>query len=309
MIVAAIDIGTNSTRLMVAEVDNGIISRELYRQAVITRLGRGVGDTGRLSEAAVRRTLEVLQDYAVITRSRQAVVIKAVATSAMRDAANAADLLDPALKVLGVRPEIIAGEAEAAFTYRGVLSDEASRALGNKFLVIDIGGGSTEIIIGDDRQPESLKSLPLGCVRLTEALFKSDPPQQDEVTALRLHVRQSLADNFNRAVAAGAVPIAVAGTPTSLAAIELNLAVYDRDKVHRYRLTRDNVSRHLEELASLPLAGRQAIVGLEPDRADVIISGAAILLEIMTFFDFDYILVSERDILDGVALEARSGSH
>ena len=302
MIVAAIDIGTNSTRLMVAEVNGGIIVREIYRQAVITRLGRGVGMTGRLSDAAVLRTLEVLRDYAEIASSREAVVIKAVATSAMRDAANASDLLVPALEILKVKPEIIAGEDEAAFTYRGVLSDRATRALGQKFLVIDIGGGSTEIILGDNQRPESLKSLPLGCVRLTEALFKSDPPLPGEITALTLHVRRSLKDNFSRGVGAGAVPIAVAGTPTSLAAIELNLAVYDRDKVHRYKLTRDNVAGHLAGLASLPLAGRKAIVGLEPDRADVIISGAAILLEIMTFFDFDYVLVSERDILDGVAL-------
>lgn len=302
MIVAAIDIGTNSTRLTVAEVDSGIIAKELYRQTVITRLGRGVNKTGRLSAEAVERTLEVLRKYAEIAGSRQAVVIKAVATSAMRDAANAADLLDPALEILKVRPEIIAGEDEAAFTYKGVLSDQITRALGRKFLVIDIGGGSTEISVGDDRRPESLKSLPLGCVRLTEAFFKSDPPLKDEQTALTLHVRRSLEANFSPAIGSGAVPIAVAGTPTSLAAIELKLAVYDRDKVHRYKLTRDNVARHLERLAALPLAGRKAIVGLEPDRADVIVSGAAILLEIMTFFDFNYVLVSERDILDGVAL-------
>ncbi|MDP1907134.1 MAG: hypothetical protein Q8K85_02450, partial [Hyphomicrobium sp.] len=253
MIVAAIDIGTNSTRLLVAEVDGGIITEELYRQSVITRLGRNVNRTGRLNAAAVERTLEVLRNYAGIARSAQAAVIKAVATSAMRDADNAADLLVPAFEIFKVMPEIIAGEGEAALTYRGVMSDEATRALGTDFLVIDIGGGSTEIVFGDDQRPESLNSLPLGCVRLTEAFFKSDPPPPTEITALRLHVRLSLEDNFSRAIGASAIPIAVAGTPTSLAAIELKLAVYDRDRVHRYKLTRDTAVRHLEKLASLPL--------------------------------------------------------
>lgn len=302
MIVAAIDIGTNSTRLLVAEVNDGVITKELYRQSVITRLGRGVNGAGRLSAPAVERTLEVLRDYAKIAGARQADAIRAVATSAMRDAGNAADLLVPAVEILNVMPEIIAGEDEAALTYKGVLADEDTRALGPKFLVIDIGGGSTEIVLGDDQGPKRLRSLPLGCVRLTEAFFTADPPPPGEITALRLNVRRSLDDNFSHAVGAGAVPIAVAGTPTSLAAIELKLAVYDRDKVHRYKLSRDTIARQLEMLASLPLAGRKEIVGLEPDRADVIISGAAILLEIMTFFKFDYVLVSERDILDGVAL-------
>ena len=306
MIIAAIDIGTNSTRLMIAEREGGTISQELYRKSVITRLGQGVHQTGHLAPAAVDRTLEVLRDYAQLAKDKQAEVVKAVATSAMRDADNAADLLIPAFEILKVVPDVIAGESEATLTYTGVLSDETTSALGETFLIIDIGGGSTEIVFGDNRRPELLNSLPLGCVRLTETFFGFDPPQPGEITALRLRVRRVLGNNFSRLIGVGAVPIAVAGTPTSLAAIELKLAEYDRDKVHLYKLTRAGVIRCLKDLISVPLADRQKIVGLEPDRADVIIAGTAILLEIMSFFDFDYVFVSERDILDGVALAAQA---
>lgn len=302
--VAAIDIGTNSTRLLIAEADGRNVSSELYRQSVITRLGQGVQAAGRLAPEAIERTLAVVRDYAHIVRTRQVKEIKAVATSAVRDASNADDLLIPAGESLGAIPETISGESEAAFTYQGVFSDSETAAMGTDFMVIDIGSGSTEIVIGDGNRPFSIKSLQLGCVCLTETFFNSDPPGPDNILALRLHVRERLGQSFSKTIKNGIIGVAVAGTPTSLAAMDLRLVNYDRDKVHRYRLTRDAVADRLSRLSLLPLPARQKIVGLEPDRADVIVSGAAILLEIMIFFGLRSVMVSERDILDGLAISA-----
>jgi len=304
MRVAAIDIGTNSTRLLVAETESGAVTREITRRTAITRLGQGVHASSHLKREAIDRTLSVIKDYSEIAITHQVDIVKAVATSAMRDADNASDLLIPAFEILKVVPKIIAGESEATLTYRGVLSDPLTMELGKVFLVIDIGGGSTEIIFGDRRAPEILNSLPLGCVRLTETFFASDPPPIGEIMALRLHVRRVLSDNFSRLIGLEVVPLAVAGTPTTLASIEMKMAEYDRERVHRFQLTRGTVIRALEALMAVPLSRRQTIVGLEPQRADVIIAGAAILLEIMTFFDFDHVFVSEHDILDGIALAA-----
>lgn len=304
MKVAAIDIGTNSTRLLVAETEIGAVTREITRRTAITRLGQGVHASSHLRREAIERTLSVIKEYGDIAGAHEVDTIKAVATSAMRDADNTGDLLIPAFEILKVVPKIIAGESEATLTYRGVLSDPLTVELGSVFLVIDIGGGSTEIIFGDKRGPEILNSLPLGCVRLTETFIASDPPPFGEITALRLYVRRILGDNFSRLIGVNVVPLAVAGTPTTLASIEMKMSEYDRERVHRFRLTRGTVIRALETLTAVPLTQRQDIIGLEPERADVIIAGAAILLEIMTFFDFEHVFVSERDILDGIALAA-----
>ncbi len=304
MRVAAIDIGTNSTRLLIAETDGVAIERELYRQTVITRLGQEVHATSHLKAEAVARTISALKEYAKIAADYKVEVTAAVATSAVRDADNFIDLLAPAAKTIGATPEIIPGETEARLTYAGVMAHGNTRTLGATFLVIDIGGGSTEIIFGNRQRPELLNSLPLGCVRLTETFFGYDPPPAGAITALRLHVRRVLSDSFSRLIGVNTIPIAVAGTPTSLAAIALKLEKYDRAKVHGYRLTRLEVIGQLETLARAPLHERQNVVGLEPQRADVIVAGAAILLEIMTFFDFEHVFVSEYDILDGIALGA-----
>lgn len=302
MRVAAIDIGTNSTRLLVAETDGATITEEIYRETIITRLGRGVHIAGRLEPQAIERTLAALRRFAAAVREHEVDSIKAIATSAVRDCDNAQDLLAPALELLTTAPQIITGETEGALTYRGVLSDAATKKLGSVYFIVDIGGGSTEIIVGDKAEPSLVKSLPIGCVRLTEAFLSDDPPPKTAIADLTERVDRILASEFSLDAARSAVPLAVAGTATTLTSIELGLIKYDRNRVHGYRLGRDTVERLLSRLSAQPQAGREKIVGLEPARADVIVAGASILLAIMDFFDFDHVLVSERDILDGLAL-------
>jgi exopolyphosphatase / guanosine-5'-triphosphate,3'-diphosphate pyrophosphatase len=301
---AAIDIGSNSTRLLVAETDGRAITSEIVRETTITRLGQDVRRTGRLDPAAIRRTLEVLRTYRQAIDRHRPAAISAVATSAVREAENAGELLGKATALLGAEPKTLTGDEEARLTFLGALSDPVTQKLGARFLVIDIGGGSTEIAIGPAGGPTLSKSLPLGCVSLVEAYVKTDPPTSAELTAIRQYVRERLSKELDRGSGRGAIPIAVAGTTTSLAAIEMGLDPYDPEKVHRYRLTVSTTERLLGELASIPLASRRLVSGLQPDRAESILPGAVVLSECLDYFRLDHVIVSERDILDGAALAA-----
>jgi exopolyphosphatase / guanosine-5'-triphosphate,3'-diphosphate pyrophosphatase len=227
-----------------------------------------------------------------------------VATSAVREAGNAVDLLEAATAILGAAAGVIDGREEARLTFTGALSDPVTRGLGSDFLVIDIGGGSTEIAIGSANSVKWSTSLPLGCVSLLEAYLKTDPPSAAEMAAVTRHVRRRLEEGLDRDSAARTVPVAVAGTTTSLAAIEMGLDPYDPQKVHRYRLTGKTAERLLGELAALPLARRRLVPGLQPERAESIVPGAVVLVQCMDYLGLDQVVVSERDILDGVALEA-----
>jgi exopolyphosphatase/guanosine-5'-triphosphate,3'-diphosphate pyrophosphatase len=300
--VAVIDIGTNSTRLFIAESDHGA-PQELNRTTTITGLGKNCDETGCLNKAAIAGTAAVLKTYAGIIADHHVDMVRAAATAAMRNGTNANEALDAFEESLGVRPKIISGEMEAHLTYCGVLSDPFIAHMGLQFQVIDIGGGSTEIIRGLSR-PQIAKSIPLGCVGLQETFFKSDPPTAAEIEAARQYATHILASEFDCDINPRTVGLAVAGTATSLAAIELELEPYDPVQIHRFRLTAECVRRLLTKMAALPIADLQKIVGLEPKRADTIVSGTIMLAAIMDYFQFEFVLVSERDILDGLAITA-----
>jgi exopolyphosphatase / guanosine-5'-triphosphate,3'-diphosphate pyrophosphatase len=288
MRVAAIDQGTNTTRLLVADVADGDVS-EVVRKSTITRLGEGVDARRRLLPLPITRVRNCLSDYRKELESLGAQRALLVATSAVRDAENGEAFLGEIEWSYGFTTRLLSGDEEAEMTLRGVGGiDEGT-------IVIDIGGGSTELTKADGRV-----STDLGSVRLTERFLASDPPAADELRSLAEAIRAVLAEHDFQAERG----IGVAGTVTSLAALDLGLVEYDSDRVHGHRLSAAAVEEQLNRLASLPLAERREVPGLEPDRAPVIVAGAAILLETMRYLELTEIEVSERDILDGAALAA-----
>ncbi|HEY7149959.1 MAG TPA: Ppx/GppA phosphatase family protein [Gaiellaceae bacterium] len=288
MRVAAIDQGTNTTRLLVADVVDGGVA-EVVRRSTITRLGEGVDSRRRLLPLPITRVRNCLSDYRRELESLGAERTLLVATSAVRDAENGEAFLGEIEWSYGFTTRLLSGDEEAAMALRGIggLSDGA--------VLIDIGGGSTELTRANGRA-----STDLGSVRMTERFLASDPPTQDELRSLRDAIRAVLSEHDFVAERG----IGVAGTVTSLAALDLGLVEYDSDKVDGHRLRESAVEAQLERLAALPLAERREVPGLEPERAPVIVAGAAILLETMRYLGLDEIEVSERDILDGAALAA-----
>jgi exopolyphosphatase/guanosine-5'-triphosphate,3'-diphosphate pyrophosphatase len=285
--VAAVDLGTNSTRLLVAEVEDGRVE-ELERETVITRLGEGVDRRRRLLPEPIARVRNTLVDFRRRAEELGAERTLLVATSAVRDAENGEAFLGEIEWSYGFDTELLSGDEEAAMTLRGV---SVGRELEPGTLLLDVGGGSTELTLPDFRV-----SLDIGSVRLTERFFAHDPPMSEELEACREAVRTVLPDLDVRHA------IGVAGTITTIAALELG--GYDRDRVDGYRIARDAVERELERLAALPLAERRELRGLEPARAPVIVGGVAIVAEALRFFGLDELEVSENDILTGAALAA-----
>ena len=302
MRVAAVDIGTNTTRLLVAEVDCGQLVAELDGRTEITRLGEGVDATGRLSQGAVERVLGVCAAYREAIDARGVASVVAIMTSAVRDAANGGEFADELRSRFGFEPETLSGEREARLTYRGATS---WRGHEEPLLVLDIGGGSTELVVGAGEEVEFHVSTQIGAVRFTERYLRSDPPSAEELVACRDAVRAGIGEAVPEPVCRRpARGIAVAGTPTSLAAIELQLEPYDRERVHGHRLGRESCERIIDRLAVLPLAERRRVPGLHPGRAPTIVAGGLILVEAMALFRLEAMEVSERDILEGAALEA-----
>jgi exopolyphosphatase / guanosine-5'-triphosphate,3'-diphosphate pyrophosphatase len=293
--VAAIDLGTNSTRLLVADVEDGRL-REIERLLTITRLGDGVDSSGRLSDAAIERAVECVKGYAARAGQLGAEVPLATATSAVRDAENGDDFLRALADRCGVRARKIDGRQEARLTLRGVA---AGRTIAGPVVVCDIGGGSTELIAGDGGEITLAISLDMGCVRMSERHLASDPPVAREVTALRAQVASMLPGD----VPAGDL-IGVAGTVTTLATIDLGLDQEQPELIDGHRLGRDAVERELVRLTALPLAERREVRRLMPERAATIVAGAAILAELMRQLGASWLEVSERDVLHGAALEA-----
>ena len=297
--VAVVDCGTNTTRLLITD---GRESGVRVRRSEITRLGRGVDATGRLDPAAVEHTLECLRQYRRAIDGHNPAAVRLIATSAVRDAANRSDFLQPAASILGVAPEVLSGRQEAETAFRG-----ATRELDpseGPFLVVDIGGGSTELSHGERHCTEAL-SLDIGSVRLTEKYIHHDPPRPEELSAC-LSVTELHLDDAVRAIPALSGPcrlVGVAGTITTVAAVELGLDPYDREQIHHFRLTKEAAEDVFRTLATETLADRVHNPGLHPGRADVIVAGTCILVRIMRYFDFDECLVSESDLLDGLALE------
>jgi exopolyphosphatase/guanosine-5'-triphosphate,3'-diphosphate pyrophosphatase len=287
MRVAAVDLGTNSTRLLVADVDEGRVE-EVARDSQITRLGEGVDERRKLLPLPVARVRNVLSEYRREVERLGAERVLTIGTSAVRDAENGEAFLGEIEWSYGFTTRLLSGEEEAELTRRGVAN---GRAVGDETVVLDVGGGSTELITARDRV-----SLDLGCVRLTERHLRSDPPAREELDDAAHAVREALPDWSPRDA------IGVAGTVTSLAALELG--GYDPEQTHGYRLSRESVERQLDRLASLPLAERRELSGLEPERAPVIVAGALIVREFLDRYGLDGLEVSERDLLHGVALEA-----
>jgi len=305
--VAAVDLGTNSIRLLVAEPAQPEFV-ELARDMVITRIGQGVDRTGRIDPTALERTIAVLESYCRRARALRAGRIRVAATSAVRDAGNRSDLEAAVLVNAGSALEVIAGEREAALSFLGATADLDRPA---PFLVIDIGGGSTEFVVGSSpASTEAAISTQMGSVRLTERLVRSDPPTPDELAALADAVDHVL-DEVDRTVPASEAKtfVAVAGTTTTVQAVALDLPRYDPDAIHRSTLTRREAEDVLERLAGMTSARRAALPVMAPGREDVIVAGATILVRSMRRWGFERALVSERDILDGLVMDlmGRSG--
>jgi exopolyphosphatase / guanosine-5'-triphosphate,3'-diphosphate pyrophosphatase len=297
--VAAVDLGTNSTRLLVADVEDGRVD-EVARRLKITRLGEGVDERKRLLPVPIARVRNVLTDFRREAEQLGAERTLAVATSAVRDAENGEAFLGEVEWSYGFQTRLLTGDEEAQLTFRGV---STGRKVDDDTLVIDIGGGSTELVVGGPEGLSFHESLDIGGVRLTERFLHSDPPTHEELDACGAAVRELLKERVPLEVRPGSA-IGVAGTITSIAALDLGLAEYDPDRVHGHRLSREGVRAQLERLASLPLAERREIPALDPDRAPVIVAGTVILREVLDYFGLDGLEASERDILDGAALEA-----
>jgi exopolyphosphatase/guanosine-5'-triphosphate,3'-diphosphate pyrophosphatase len=298
---AAVDIGTNSVRLLVADVEGegrDAQLRPVERRNRITRLGQGVDGSRRLAPDAIGRTVDVLHEYRTTLDELGAERVRATATSAARDATNRDDFFGPAHAALGVTPELLSGEEEANLSFLGATADLGEPS---PYLVVDIGGGSTELVLGTD-SPEGLVSLDMGCVRITEQYLQSDPPAPEELSNALAAVRDHLADALAVIPKAptAATLVGLAGTVTTFAAIEQGLAEYDVDKIHHFRLQRAAAEDVFRTLATETLAERAHNPGLEPGRVDVIVGGAVVLVGVMRVLGFDEMLVSESDILDGL---------
>ena len=306
--VAAIDCGTNSIRLLVADADPATGELvEFARRVEIVRLGQGVDRTGRLAPEALERTFAACRDYAAVIAEHGAEKVRFVATSASRDAENRDDFVRGVLDILGVEPEVISGDQEAAFSFDGATKELSGRDdLAKPYLVVDIGGGSTEFVVGDDRV-RAARSVDIGCVRMTERhLLRDgvvgDPPSPEGAEAIRADVAAAL-DLAEESVpiTSAATLVGLAGTVTTVAAIALGLEEYDSEAIHHSRVSLEQVREITARLLASTHAERAAIGAMHPGRVDVIASGALILQAVMERTGAREVVVSEHDILDGIA--------
>ena len=296
--VAVIDVGTNSTRLLVADVDGGVAPLE--RRSTVTRLGRGVDLSGHLASEAIEDVCRAIDGYLGILQELEAETVEVIATSAVRDADNGSAFVAELRERFALSARVLDGEEEARLTYLGATSEQPPS---EPTLVVDIGGGSTELIVGSGSEISFHDSLQVGVVRHSERHVVSDPPTASELEALAGDVRGLIEASVGAGVEAHQA-IAVAGTPTSLAAIEMELAPYDPARVHGHVLALPSIQRTCSRLASVPLIERVEIAGLHPDRAPTIVAGVVILIEAMRAFGLEQVTVSEHDILYGTALAA-----
>ena len=295
MKVAAIDCGTNSTRLLIWRR-----GETLDRRMVITRLGAGVDRTGELDPAAIDRTLAALRDYRTSMDAHGVERVRIAATSAARDARNRDAFFDAAAEIVGARPELLGGDEEARLSFQGAVAE--LDAADGPFLVVDIGGGSTELAYGT-REPDAVISVDIGCVRMTERWIHSDPPAPEELHAVVNVTTQYLEDVVREhpVMREAKTMVGLAGTVSTVAAVEIGLPVYDRDRIHHFVLTRAAAEDVFRTLATEARADRIHNPGLEEARADVIVGGTAVLVSVMRFFHAPSLVVSEADILDGLA--------
>ncbi|WP_236244361.1 Ppx/GppA phosphatase family protein [Streptomyces sp. CC210A] len=298
--VAAVDCGTNSIRLLVADVDpaTGEVV-DLDRRMTIVRLGQGVDRTGRLAREALERTFAACREYAAVIEELGAQKLRFVATSASRDAENRDDFVRGVRDILGVEPEVVTGDQEAEFSFTGATKELDGT---DSYLVVDIGGGSTEFVVGTEHA-RAARSVDIGCVRLTERHVRTDPPSRDEVAAIRADVRAAL-DLAERTVPLREADtlVGLAGSVTTVAAVALGLEEYDSSVIHGSRISAGQVAEVTERLRAMTHDERAAIPVIHPGRVDVIIAGALVLREVMERVGAREVVVSEHDILDGIAL-------
>ena len=313
--VAAIDCGTNSIRLLVADADpdTGELV-DLDRRMTIVRLGQGVDRTGRLAPEALERTFAACREYAAVIKEHGAERVRFVATSASRDAENRDDFVRGVLDILGVEPEVITGDQEAEFSFTGATKELTGRDhLARPYLVVDIGGGSTEFVVGDDHV-RAARSVDVGCVRMTERHLVhegkvSDPPTEEQIAAIRADIEAALD------LAEQTVPlreartlVGLAGSVTTVSAIAQDLPEYDSARIHHSRISHDRVREITGALLHSTHAERAAIPSMHPGRVDVIGAGALVLLAIMERIGAEEVVVSEHDILDGIAWSVAAGA-
>lgn len=296
-LVAAVDCGTNSTRLLIGDG-----ARSVERLMRITRLGHGVDATGRLAPEAIDRVVTALGEFRELIDEHGVQRVRATATSAARDASNREEFFDAAERAFGVRPELLSGIEEGHLSFAGATAELDVKDA--PFLVLDIGGGSTEFVVGT-REAEGTLSCDVGCVRLSERWIEHDPPLPEELLAC-LSVMEAHIDDVVREVpeVLGArTLVGLAGTVSTAAAVELGLVEYDRDAIHHFRISKAAVEDVFRTLATENRSERIANPGMEEDRADVIVAGLSILVKVMRQLDFDECLVSESDILDGLVAD------
>jgi exopolyphosphatase/guanosine-5'-triphosphate,3'-diphosphate pyrophosphatase len=301
--VAVIDIGSNSTRLLVADVEDGRVD-PIERRSTVTRLGRGVDLSGQLAAEAIEAACAAVDPYVATLQELGAEKVDAIATSAVRDATNGSAFVAELRERFALSARVLDGEEEARLTYLGATSETSPEV---PTLVVDIGGGSTELIVGEGREIEWHVSLQAGVVRHTERHLVHDPPRPVELEALASDLR-GLIEAASVGAPRAKAGIAVAGTPTSLAAIELELEPYDPRRVHGHVLELRSIQRMLSRLAGTPLARRTEIRGLHADRAPTIVAGVVTLVEAMRAFGLEGITVSEHDILYGAAIALSDSS-
>lgn len=302
--IGVVDIGTNSTRLLVADVEDGRVLAHHERRSEVTRLGQGVDASGWLAGEAMERVRRVLRAYDARMDELEAERRVAVLTSAVRDAQNGAGFVAEVRDGFGLEARTLSGEDEARLTFRGATSERPPDD-DTPLVVVDIGGGSTEMVTGSSGEKEWGASTQMGVVRLTERHLHTDPPRAREMEALAADAAQIVHAAAPEAVGERVrAAVAVAGTATSLASIDLALEPYDPDRVHGRRLSLGRLEELLTRLAALPEAQRRDVAGLHPDRAPTIVAGVLILREILRAFALDSFEVSEHDILRGVALDA-----
>ncbi|MEY9991896.1 exopolyphosphatase/guanosine-5'-triphosphate,3'-diphosphate pyrophosphatase [Streptomyces sp. V4I8] len=308
--VAAIDCGTNSIRLLVADVDPATGELvDLDRRMTIVRLGQGVDRTGRLAPEALERTFAACRDYAAVIKEHGAERLRFVATSASRDAENRDEFVRGVMDILGVEPEVVTGDQEAEFSFTGATKELVGREdLHRPYLVVDIGGGSTEFVVGEEHV-RAARSVDVGCVRMTERHLVrdgvvSDPPSEEQIAAMRADIEAALD------LAEETVPlreartlVGLAGSVTTVSAIAQDLPEYDSVRIHHSRVSHDRVREITDRLLRSTHAERAAVPSMHPGRVDVIGAGALVLLAIMERIGAEEVVVSEHDILDGIAFK------
>jgi exopolyphosphatase/guanosine-5'-triphosphate,3'-diphosphate pyrophosphatase len=300
--VAALDCGTNSLRLLVADIEGSSLV-DIERRMEIVRLGEGVDQTGQLSEAALERTFTVLDEYAATIRAMEVERVRMVATSASRDASNRELFVEGVRDRLGVPPEVVTGDEEASLSFVGATRElDGAGTLTPPYLVVDIGGGSTEFVLGDDGGLRAARSVDVGCVRLTERHLRNDPPTSAQIEAATADVEAAI-DLAGRVVDVGAAAtlVGLAGSVTTVVALGLGLTEYDPAAIHHARMSADQVHSVTASLLAATRAERAAIPVMHPGRVDVIGGGALVLDTIMRRCGFSEVVASEHDILDGIA--------